>query len=105
MGNLKEKSKMVTAANEEPMDGELPEDITPEYVRSLTAPTDQFLCRLSDNTPRLKFKGFRIRDMISNLTLVDVPNEDMTDEELLSDNDDPTKRLIKYHLGPDFLHL
>ena len=40
-----------------------------------------------------------------NLTLVDVPNEDMTDEELLSDNDDPTKRLIKYHLGPDFLHL
>ena len=78
-------------------------DITPEYVRSLTAPTDQFLCRLSDNWPLLSFKGFRIRDMISNITLVDVPGEDLTEEALLTDVDDPTKRMIKYHLGPDFL--
>ena len=43
--------------------------------------------------------------MISNLVLVDVPQEDIQDEGALSDEDDPTKRLIKYHLGPDFLRL
>ena len=43
--------------------------------------------------------------MISNLTLVDVPEEDIQDENALSDDDDPTKRLIKYHMGPDFLRL
>ena len=43
--------------------------------------------------------------MISNITLVDVPDEEIEGEESLSDEDDPTKRLIKYHLGPDFLHL
>ena len=51
----------------------VPDEVTPEYVRSLTAPTDRFLCRLSDNWAKLSFKGFRIRDMISNITLVDVP--------------------------------
>ena len=79
--------------------------ITPEYVQTLTGPTDQFLVRLSENWPRFTFKGFWIRDMISNITLVDVPAEEITDEQLLSENDDPTKRLIKYHLGPDFLRL
>ena len=82
-----------------------PDEITPEYVRSLTAPTDQFLCRLSDNWAKMSFKGFRIRDMISNITLVDVPIDDIEGEESLKDSDDPTKRLIKYHFGPDFLHL
>ena len=43
--------------------------------------------------------------MISNITLVDVPAEEITSEQMLSDMDDPSKRLIKYHLGPDFLHL
>ena len=48
------------------------EEITPDYVRNLTEPTEQFLCRLSDNWPKVTFKGFSIRDMISNITLVDV---------------------------------
>ena len=74
-------------------------------MRSLTGPTDQFLCRLADNSPDLKFKGFRIRDMISNITLVDVPIDEIESEGNLSEADDPTKRLIKYHFGPDFLHL
>ena len=84
---------------------QVPEEISPEYVRQLTGPTDQFLCSLNDNWPVLKFKGFRIRDMISNITLVDVPVEEIESETNLSDADDPTKRLIKYHFGPDFLHL
>ena len=43
--------------------------------------------------------------MISNITLVDVPVEEIESETNLSDADDPTKRLIKYHFGPDFLQL
>jgi protein unc-119 len=42
--------------------------------------------------------------MISNITLVEVP-DDQVENEQLSDDDDPTKRMIRYHLGPDFLNL
>ena len=85
--------------------GEVPEVVTPDYVRSLTGPTDQFLCRLSDNWPKVAFKGFKIRDMISNITLVDEPAEEIEDEDTLNEEDDPSKRQIKYHFGPDFLQL
>ncbi len=40
--------------------------------------------------------------MISNLTLVEVPEDENAE---ISDDQDPSKRLIKYHLGPDFLYL
>jgi len=70
----------------------------------LTAPTDQFLCKLSDNWAKFRFKGFKIRDMVSNITLVEVPEDDV-ENDALSEEDDPSKRLIKYHLGPDFLEL
>ena len=46
--------------------------ITAEYVSNLTEPTDKFLCKGSDNWPKFKFKGFKIRDMISKITLVEV---------------------------------
>ena len=79
-------------------------DVTPEYVKGLTAPTEKFLCKLTDNWAKFRFRGFKIRDMISNITLVEVPDDDIENEQL-SDDDDPTKRMIKYHLGPDFLYL
>ena len=41
--------------------------------------------------------------MISKITLVDVPDQD--NENDISDEDDPSTRVIKYHLGPDFLKL
>ena len=53
----------------------------------------------------MSFKGFKIRDMVSNITLVDVPIDDIESEQNLNEMDDPTKRLIKYHFGPDFLQL
>ena len=80
-----------------------PEVITAEYVMTLTNPSSRFLCKLSDNIPKFKFGGFKIRDMISKITLVDVPDQD--DESQVSDEDDPETRVIKYHLGPDFLKL
>ena len=80
-----------------------PDDITFEYVNSLELPTDRFLCKLSDNTPKFKFAGFKIRDMMSKITLVEVPDDG--DDAKLNDDDDPSERVIKYHLGPDFLML
>ena len=80
------------------------EEISPDYVRTLKAPTDRFLCKLSDNWPRLRFGGFKIRDIISGFTLVEVHDEDV-DNDTIQDSDDPSSRVIKYHLGPDFLRL
>ena len=42
--------------------------------------------------------------MISGITLVEV-KDDEVDNEHLKDSDDPSTRVIKYHLGPDFLRL
>ena len=94
-----------SVAQMQPRSGDPDAEVTPEYVRGLTGPTDNFLCRLSDNVHKLSFKGFTIRDMVSNVTLVDVPQDEISDEDELSEMDDPTKRLIKYHMGPDFLRL
>ena len=40
--------------------------------------------------------------MVSNLTLVEVEDDG---DDVSEVDDDPKKRLIKYHLGPDFLLL
>ena len=77
---------------------------SPDDIRALEKPADNFLCKLSDNWAQFKFKGFRIRDMVSNILLVEVPEDDVENENL-DEDDDPSKRLIKYHLGPDFLEL
>ena len=66
-------------------------------------PTDRFLCKLTDNWPKFKFGGFKIRDCVSNIVLVEVPEQDVDND--VSDEDDPSVRVIKYHLGPEFLHL
>ena len=77
--------------------------ITPDYVQSLTEPTANFLCRLSDNTYNVKFGAFRIRDMISKLTLVDVKANEL--DAKVTEEMDPSVRLVRYHFGPGFLAL
>ena len=52
-----------------------PDKITAEYVKQLTIPTNRFLCKLSDNWAKFRFGGFKIRDMVSKITLVDVPDQ------------------------------
>ena len=42
--------------------------------------------------------------MLSGITLVEV-NDDEIDNDTVTDSDDPSTRVIKYHLGPDFLRL
>ena len=61
------------------------------------------MCKLSDNWPVFKFGGFKIRDCVSKITLVDVPEQELDEE--VSEEDNPSTRVIKYHLGPDFLKL
>ena len=70
---------------------------------TLQEPTDRFLCRLGDNWPNFQFGGFKIRDCVSNITLVEVPAQNVDND--ISDDDDPSTRVIKYHLGPQFLKL
>ncbi len=46
--------------------------------------------------------------MISGYTLVEVTDDEVDngeDDSTLTDEDDPSTRVIKYHLGPDFLRL
>ncbi len=62
--------------------------VSPDQVRALTQPTSQFLCQLSDNWPKMRFGGFKIRDMISGITLVEVKDEEV-DNDNVSDSDDP----------------
>lgn len=86
----------------------LPHDqITSAVVMKLGAPTERFLCKLTDNWPQLRFGGFKIRDIVSGYTLVEVHDDEVDngDAGTLSDDDDPATRVIKYHLGPDFLRL
>jgi len=42
--------------------------------------------------------------MVSGITLVEVQDDEVDNDNLL-DTDDPKTRVIKYHLGPDFLRL
>ena len=84
------------------------DQITSDLVKQLQVPTEKFLCKLTDNWPHLKFGGFRIRDMISGFVLVEVNDDEVDNGEdgtSLTDEDDPSTRVIKYHLGPDFLRL
>ena len=42
--------------------------------------------------------------MVTGITLVEVDDDDI-DNDSVKDSDNPTTRVIKYHLGPEFLNL
>lgn len=79
------------------------EEVTPEYVASLTEATDRFLCPLSANIYGIEFVYFKVRDLESGTVLFEVENQD--EEEQKEVVEDDSIRTIKYHLGPDFLNL
>ena len=79
-----------------------------EKVRGLQGYTDKFLCKLSENIFDIKFVNFRVRDLDSGFVLFEVKDESTEDEQPSKeelDNIDDNLRIIKYHLGPDFLDL
>ena len=98
-------------------------EITPDVVRSYKAFTPKFLCGLDANIYDIKFKRFKVRDIETDFVLFDVSDDsdDNKNEEKKEDNDSKDKeealkkieeediykspRMIRYHLGPDFLDL
>ena len=97
-------------------------EITPDVVRGYKEFTPKFLCGLDANIYNIQFRRFRIRDMESDFVLFDVgddsePNkEEEADEKKKKEEMEKIKaqedediykspRMIRYHLGPDFLDL
>ena len=107
-------------------------EITPDVVRNYKEFTSKFLCGLDANIYNIQFKRFKIRDMESDFVLFDVgDNSDINNKEEEKDKDEAKKeeeekakkeleekirkeeeediykspRMIRYHLGPDFLDL
>ena len=107
-------------------------EITPEVVRNYKEFTPKFLCGLDANIYNIQFKRFRIRDMESDFVLFDVGDDSDSNNEKKEEEEDKTKkeaeekakkeaeekakkdeeediyksaRMIRYHLGPDFLDL
>ena len=105
-------------------------EITPDVVRNYKEFTPKFLCGLDANIYNIQFKRFRIRDMESDFVLFDV-GDDSDSNEKKEEEDNAKKeaeekakkeaeekakkeeeediyksaRMIRYHLGPDFLDL
>lgn len=83
--------------------------ITPEYIKSLTSFTDEYLCKISDNLYKIKFLSFRVRDMDSGYTLFEVHDDEVEDNTEQDQNGETTDkndtRSIRYHLGSEFLEL
>ena len=82
------------------------EKITAEYIKSLNDFTDTFLCELSDNTYKIRFLRFSVRDMDSGYVLFEVADEEGVQNPIeIEQESDNSSRTMKYHLGPEFLEL
>ena len=96
------------------------EKITPEVVREYKGFTPKFLCGLEANIYNIRFKRFKVRDIETDFVLFDVSDdsddsnnnenmpEELKDENLKKIEDEDiykSPRMIRYHLGPDFLDL
>ena len=106
-------------------------EITPDVVRNYKEFTPKFLCGLNANIYNIQFKRFKIRDMESDFVLFDVgDNSDINskeenkvdetkkeeeekakkeaEEKIMKEEEEDiykSPRMIRYHLGPDFLDL
>ena len=110
-------------------------EITPDVVRNYKEFTPKFLCGLDANIYNIQFKRFKIRDMESDFVLFDVgDNSDIdskeegkekgevdeakkeeeekakkeAEEKIMKEEEEDiykSPRMIRYHLGPDFLDL
>jgi len=102
-----ENDKNTTDKSEQVKNGDDNNNFTPDHARKLTSYTDKFMCRVKDNTFKINFLLFRVRDLESNQLLFEVASEstDNNNDDTQDEEEDDEKRVIKYHLGPDFLEL
>mmetsp|Transcript_119937 Transcript_119937/g.195151 ORF Transcript_119937/g.195151 Transcript_119937/m.195151 type:complete len:206 (-) Transcript_119937:35-652(-) len=80
--------------------------ITPDYVRSLSKPTETFLCPLTANTKGIDFVNFKIRslDEGSAGVLFEVASPEGMPAPPPESMDDQS-RSIRYQFTPDFLDI
>ena len=78
---------------------------TPECARKLTNYTEKFKCSVKDNIYNIKFLLFKVRDLESNQILFEVESDPSDSNNPVEETDEDERRVIKYHLGPDFLDL
>jgi len=79
------------------------DQITPEYVSSLKAPTSTFLCPITKNK-YIQFKGFKIRDVESGEVFYNV--NDPTDPEnfdTFMEGVDDSYRTLHYQFSKNYL--
>lgn len=76
-----------------------------DEIRGLSKYTDKFYCNLKDNTFKIKFVNFRVRDLDSGFVLFEVKDDSIDPESSAIEEIDDENRIIRYHLGPDFLDL
>ena len=77
-----------------------------EAARNLKVPSKQFYCKPSDNTYNIQFLRYKIRDVDSGITLVDIKDESPKGDIEINEDDIPEEdRLLRYQFGPDFLQL
>lgn len=83
------------------------DQVTPEYVKNLKDFTEGFLCEIKDNIYKIRFLKFSVRDMDSGYCLFEVADEEALENpsQINYDEQDDNSRLMKYHLGPEFLEL
>jgi hypothetical protein len=76
--------------------------LNPDYVNTLTGPTEGFLCPLSANTYQINFTNFKIRALQDGgeKILFEVGKGDQPYREATDDSE----RFIQYQFGPDFLN-
>ncbi len=79
--------------------------ITPEYVRNLSGYTENFLCGVTENIYNIRFIKFRVRDLESETVLFEVEEDKSEETDKQNSQQTDENRLIRYHLGPDFLDL
>ncbi|CAI2381022.1 unnamed protein product [Moneuplotes crassus] len=84
---------------------EMVENFSPEDAKAMDKPAEMFYCKPSDNTYKIKFIRYKLRDYDSGITLADLEHPDIDEEQLLSDEIPDEERVINYKFGPDFLDL
>jgi hypothetical protein len=76
------------------------EPLTPEACLNFTEPTSDFLCPLSANEFGIEFLYFKVRDLDSGQTIVEILKSELDQPPI-----DDQQRLIRLHFGPEFLQL
>ncbi|CAF0727959.1 unnamed protein product [Didymodactylos carnosus] len=77
--------------------------ITVDDVLRLRKPTKEYLCETDENSYKIDFVRFRIRDMVSNHVLFEV--ERSTEDGDIAEDDSSSSRFVQYHFPPTFLKL